>query len=378
MRKRILQAVVTVGSVISLAAGVATAGDWHTGSTLICMDCHTMHASQQHGYSADGTDTFAPIGAAGPYEFLLRNDVNDLCLSCHDNKPFAPDVFEANSNSYVRQAGGLNDGTGATYHDVNGHTLGSTATAPGGAFTSAHGLSCVDCHSPHGRATSGTAGANGYRNLYSAGTENPTVGSGASISYARGDVDGPNTGANLTRWIFEDFSGPTPGVTLASHYGYDRVTFNEPTTTKSAYADFCKTCHANFHGDVTGAEIGGVVAGAGWEEFKRHPASTVNIGAIGGGHSSLARFAGTNPVVANRNQVHVMSPTGVRAGSYGIANTDLSPSCMSCHKGHGNQNAFGLIYMLGSGTITEEGDNGVDARNMCRQCHGMGGSSTAW
>ena len=72
------------------------------------------------------------------------------------------------------------------------------------------------------------------------------------------------------------------------------------------------------------------------------------------------------------------APTGVRAGSYGVANTDLSPSCMSCHKGHGNQNAFGLIYMLGSGTITEEGDNGVDARNLCRQCHGMGGSSTTW
>ena len=66
MRKRILQAVVTVGSVIALAAGVATAGDWHTNGTLICMDCHTMHSSQQHGYAADGTGDFAPVGAAGP------------------------------------------------------------------------------------------------------------------------------------------------------------------------------------------------------------------------------------------------------------------------------------------------------------------------
>jgi hypothetical protein len=47
-------------------------------------------------------------------------------------------------------------------------------------------------------------------------------------------------------------------------------------------------------------------------------------------------------------------------------------------KGHGNQNAFGLIYMLGTGTVTEQGDDGVDARNMCRQCHGMGGTSTTW
>jgi hypothetical protein len=308
---------------------------------------------------------------------LLRNDVNELCLSCHDAQPNIPDVFEVNSNTYVRQAGALNNGGSGDYHEANGHTLGSNAQAPGGSFTSAHGLSCVDCHSPHGRATSGLPTNGGYRNLFSAGTDNPTVGSGASISYARGDQDGPNTGTNLTRWVFEDFS--TSSAALADHYGYDKVTFNEPTTTKSAYADFCKTCHANFHGDVTGSEIGGVPVGVNWEEFRRHPASTVNIGAVGGGHSSLARFAGTNPAVPGRNQVHVMSPTGVRAGSYGAGNTnELSPSCMSCHKGHGNKNAFGLIYMLGTGTITEEGDNGVDARNLCRQCHGMGGNSTAF
>jgi hypothetical protein len=34
--------------------------------------------------------------------------------------------------------------------------------------------------------------------------------------------------------------------------------------------------------------------------------------------------------------------------------------------------------MLGTGTVTEQGDAGVDARNMCRQCHGMGGSGSAW
>jgi hypothetical protein len=73
-----------------------------------------------------------------------------------------------------------------------------------------------------------------------------------------------------------------------------------------------------------------------------------------------------------------MSAAGHKPGTYATTDTDLTMSCMSCHKGHGNQNAFGLIYMLGTGTVTEQGDAGVDARNMCRQCHGMGGSSTTW
>jgi hypothetical protein len=370
MTKRILRGFVVMSSVMALLAGVAVAGDYHTGINLICSDCHTMHASQSHGPNANGGGNFTPIGAGGPYEFLLRNDVNDLCLSCHDGQAFAPDVFESHGNGYIRQAGALNNTSSTgSYHPENGHTLGSGLVAPGGTWRNLNGLDCVDCHAPHGRVQGGTAGANGYRNLFSAP-------SGISISYSRGDVEVTN---DLTRWVFEDASS---GVN-ANHYGYDHITFNEPTATASQYANFCKDCHTNFHGAVGGTEIGGVAAAppapAGtFEAFKRHPASTVNIGEMGGGHSSLARFVGTSPVVANRNQVQVMSPTGVRAGSYVIGNTTLTPSCMSCHKGHGNQNAFGLIFMLGSGAITEQGDNGVDSRNLCRQCHSMGGTATTY
>jgi hypothetical protein len=44
---------------------------------------------------------------------------------------------------------------------------------------------------------------------------------------------------------------------------------------------------------------------------------------------------------------------------------------MSCHKSHGNQNAFGLIFMSGTGTITDNGDGGA-YRDLCRQCHRQG------
>jgi hypothetical protein len=318
-----------------------------------------MHFSQQHGYNPNGTGTFANLGAAGPYEYLLRNDINDLCLSCHDGQAWAPDVFEAHSNGYVRQAGALNEiGGDGQYPPAAGHTLGATDVAPGSSpsWSNPDGLTCVNCHAPHGRTSSGTAAPGGYRNLFS------EVSGFASITYSRGDVEVTN---DLTKWVFEDASS---GVS-ANHYGVEHLTFNEPDINASRYADFCKTCHTNFHGAVGGTEIGGIGSPA--EEFHRHPTAGVNIGALGGGHSNLTRF-----IQEGANQLQVLSPTGVRAGSYTAANTDLTPSCMSCHKGHGNQNAFGLIYMVGTGTITEEGDNGTDMRNTCRACHGQGGANT--
>jgi hypothetical protein len=352
MKKNLMR--IGIGLGVLAMASVALAGDFHAGITLICQDCHVMHYSQSHGYNPDGSGSWATL-ANGPHHALLRNDINDLCLSCHDNQAWAPDVFEAHGNGYIRQGGALNElGGNGQYPEFTGHTLNSTDVAPGSnpAWNNPDGLNCTDCHAAHG---SGLAG-NSYRNLGGYGTApGPSVG----ISYTRGDVEGANP---LTAWVHEDISAGTS----AAHYGIGALAFNEPDPNASAYADFCKGCHTDFHGDVAGAEIGG--AGDPPTGFVRHPNLTSNIGAVGGGHSRLDRFAGKT------NQLQVMSPAGKKAGTYTVTDTDLTPSCFSCHKGHGNQNAFGLIFMLGTGTINEQGDDGVDARNMCRQCHGMGGN----
>lgn len=331
------------------------AGDYHFGVDLVCSDCHTMHYSQSHGPNPDGGGILVPL-SDGPHEYLLRNDINELCLSCHNGTAFAPDVLESHSNGYVRQAGALNEeGGNGQYPPPTGHTLNSTAVAPGSnpAWSNPDGLNCVNCHAPHGRAPSGYPTQGGYRNLYS-----PT---GKSITYSRGDVEGANP---LDRWIHEDVSS---GV-AAPHYGVQAVTFNEPDQLASGYGDFCKSCHVEFHGAVGGVEVGGIGSPA--EEFIRHPQAGVNIGALGGGHSNLSRLT------AKVNQIQVMSPLGQKAGSYNGTDTGLTPSCMSCHKSHGNQNAFGLVFMVGTGALTEEGDNGVDSRNTCRQCHTQGGAAT--
>lgn len=354
---RYLAIAATAVLLIMAAAGTTEAGFYHFADQLLCPDCHTMHASQQHGYNPDGTGFFNPVDAT-PHEFLLRNEINDLCLSCHDNQTFAPDVFEQDISSGVRQAGALNEvGGNAQYPPPTGHTLGETATAPGGTFAPdplLGGLNCADCHSAHGRGGNNVLGAvaDPYRNL--------RVG-GNTLSYAANAND-------TTMDVFVQ-----TGAVLKDKYQVPSVWFNEPDTTNSSMAVVCKGCHTDFHGAVGGAEIGGT--GSPPEEFIRHPAAAANIGQLGGGHSSAARFAGRAP-----NQVKVMDPAGQTGNWTDATNQTLTPTCISCHKGHGNQNAFGLIYMLGTdaggGAITEQGDGGAGVRQLCRQCHVQGGDAT--
>jgi hypothetical protein len=102
----------------------------------------------------------------------------------------------------------------------------------------------------------------------------------------------------------------------------------------------------------------------------------VNIGALGAGHSSIALY---DTAVS---RVHVMSSSDTDyfskpgAGTFTAAD-GLTPSCFSCHKGHGNQNPFGLIFLArDSSLVTEEGTSGVTSdigiRNLCGQCHVQG------
>jgi hypothetical protein len=323
-----------VFAVLICLSTVAFAGDFHSGLGLVCSDCHVMHFSQQHDYTTTGSSNFTSLGT-GPNAQLLRSPGNDLCLSCHDGNATIADVLFTNTGPAVtRQAGALNNGSFGL--EPTGHTLGSSDDAPGSnpTWNNADGLSCTDCHNAHGYNPNGNA----YRNL----DANPGNYSAdeAFVSYASG-------AANLTVDV---------QVTAPLAYDVSNVDFNNPVPAASAYAAFCKGCHTDFHGAKAGAELGGT----GGTDWIRHPTNDAVIGAVGGGHSNYAAFA------ALTNQVKVMSASGTWPAA------DNSPSCMSCHKAHGNQNAFGLIYMSGTGTVDEEGDSGTGSRDLCKQCHIQG------
>jgi hypothetical protein len=338
-------------ALLLLTAGPAFGGDYHKGATLVCTECHVMHYSQTHGYNPDGSGLTVTLGGTGPYGFLLRNNVNDLCLTCHNGQAFAPDVLEANTGTTVRQGGALNREGAAPYYQSTGHTLDTVDTAPGGTWapSALHGLTCIDCHAQHGRG--GPTVSNPYRNL------NPAAGGQSTFdppSYAVGMND-------TTKDVFER---------SAASYDVADVDFNEPDQTKSAMGNWCGACHNAFHGGPGSANVGGTGSPA--TEFDRHPTAGVNIGAAGGGHSSKNIFATASRDGSGTklNYVKVMTATGIWKPTTAAEVTDHTPSCMTCHKGHGNQNSFGLIYMNPtSGALTEEGTAGGTYKNLCAQCH---------
>ena len=342
-------------SILALFPWIGSTGEYHTGGTLMCYDCHTMHFSMQHGF-AGGTINVSGqfqsggdwLGSTGPNQFLLKLPDTGLCLSCHDGQNFAPDVLGANTNGYVRQAGALNVvGGAAPYEDWKGHTLGMRATPPGGGSDIT--LTCGQCHASHGSSS--------YRNLKGA----------VPITYTKAQAYGSRT-TTVDVWLKQWVQGD-----LAGNYASDSVRFNERNLNDSAYAVFCQGCHPVFHGQAGGFSIGGSVATG---DFLRHPSAQLNIGAIGGGHSSIAQYN------AGMSRVHVMSNSTqdylANPGAGTFTTTDgLTPSCFSCHKAHGNENPFGLIFLDPTSiTVTEEGTAGVGAGqgmgNLCGQCHVQG------
>lgn len=350
-----------VSALALLVPLAAMAGDYHRSSGLVCADCHTMHFSQQHGYGtgavSDHPDGFTPLGGAGPHAYLLRNEINELCLTCHDGETFAPDVLGANTNTYVRLAGALNEHTDAAAIQETGHTLGSTDPAPGSNPSWSMptvGLECTNCHFPHG-------GVN-YRNMAGNPGNYSALGrTYVNVTYNAGVA--PNYAGSFPQDLTKDvYQADGSLEQLSTHYAWANVQYNEPAATPalyagSSYAFFCKGCHTDFHGTQGGTEVGGATG----EAWLRHPAANANIGALGGGHSSYSRYSGLT------NHVKTMSASGVWPAA------DNTPSCFSCHKSHGNDNAFGLIYMSGTGAVTENGDDGTTVKEMCRQCHSQGG-----
>ena len=330
MAPQILSVLLTCG-VLTLLEGPADAGLYHTKTAGNCQDCHKS-ATPSHA-----TTPIAPGVNPGPQQrSLALSNINQTCLTCHSGVGGQGDgpsaVLLNTSSSLVRQAGFLNGPSGAAH---SGHTLGSTQRAPGGTWTPGpQGLTCTDCHDPHGQDGQ-------YRNLVlrpgSATEDRP-------VTFVLGQVNDPRKDI----WMR---SGPE-GM---AKYDARNIYFNQPQAERSAYGEWCQGCHSAFHG---GARSPNMRASRGW---LRHPTADARLGGGPSQHSSLSRYK------ALSNRVPTMSASGSWPAQ------DNTPSCMSCHKAHGNGNPFGLLYMAGQGQLTEAGDSeGRTYVDLCHQCHTQG------
>jgi hypothetical protein len=375
--KKFLVAVVALVAVIALPA---LAGEWHSGATNLCADCHTMHFSMQHGFdgaavSATATANGNWLSATGPNAFLLKAPANQLCLSCHDGQSFAPDVLGTNANASPTQgraAGALNEtGLGAPYDPYKGHTLGATTPPPGYSssatfYDATAGLECISCHAQHGSATA-------YRNLgpYSIpGVNRPTY-----VISTTNDTT-KDVWINIASYTANSGSA----ATFNTYYDSAAVSFNRNDATSAPFTGgtavatsnkmdtFCGACHADFHGGAGDANIGATAAAL--DGFIRHPTSSVTIGGAAaqsyGGHSVLSQY------VAGTTKVKVYA-------SDRAAYTDAAPGCLTCHKAHGNQNPFGLVFLSRTSATVPNEEGGLKAgvtntvnhgyQSLCGQCH---------
>jgi len=325
MRQSIVAGLLLFGT-LGLFKGECDAGLHHTKSDGACSDCHKPRVEGQFSLvlvslATTGTRPSVPV----------PTDVNRTCLGCHGGKVEPSVVFGASGN-VIRQAGFLR-ASGGPMH--TGHTLGSTERAPGGTWTPGpEGLVCTDCHDPHGE--------NGqYRNLVlrpGSATED------RRIAFVLGVINDPSKDV----WIKSGLDG-------TGKYDARNIYFNQPQEGRSAYGDWCQGCHTNMHAGATSRPAGA----RGW---RRHPTSDARIGSRGfAARSNLSRFSNLD------NRVPTMSASGQWPGR------DNTPSCMSCHKAHGNANPFGLLYMAGQGQLTEDGDSrGQTPIDLCHQCHTQG------
>jgi cytochrome c2 len=435
-----MKKLLAVAAVVALWAGTASAGAYHRGPSLVCADCHTMHASRSHkfGALAPGADLlignpsnlspWLANGGVGNEYLLVAGDPNKTCLACHDNVAGIPDVMGANVNAGVlgfsqRPAGQLNDYlTQSTTANQAGHTMnidlptfpppGFAAfpgtTQPLDAWTNTNNgqpadFECVECHAAHGAPSYRNLGNTRGRvskNLRPTGNSQ-TWANVPTYSYT-GQTD-PGAGLMMIPTTFNQDVVMAPGprrpgamnngdqyesravaytIANADTVSMYVAAFNTTTGANVMYLNqftsdqdgattgqhkmntFCATCHGNFHG-ASNTDLTPTTG-----KFKKHPTDTSPVTNI----STLI-----SPVQKTPVKMMYASPT------------TFTVACLSCHKGHGTTNQFGLIipadktanitYWTQLDADLEDGDAGAPVaggtptgtiRNLCITCHSMG------
>lgn len=279
--------------------------------TGVCVNCHTMHNSQNNA-SMNGTGT--------PNNSLLSAS---NCAGCHaqgaannasgvGGTKAAPQVDDATnvlSGGYFTK----NGTSSALQHNVSdiaaiGQDAVLALNTPGGVARGTQ-LGCADCHNGSG-GHHGTGG--GFRLLGAAVTGTPA--------------------ANY-------------GVQAATVGNRSEATYTDTMDGK------CATCHPNFHGNAVGGNQQSAVAGV----WVRHP---TGISMTGAGNSIVQTYNQTNDTDFN--------PVGTDGSATNVV------LCLSCHVPHGSANSDLLAFAYsGSGNFAGD-DLNATLLGGCETCHTYG------
>lgn len=340
-----------------------------------CVDCHTMHNSQ------DGTPmTFD--GSATPANALTRGS----CVGCHSNSTSAtirgttnniPVVYNTVAPTEPPATGSW---SGTSYHlaggnfyyvatgpiDAKGHNvvdivgadaiLGNTPPGysgtydPGTDYSTTYRLTCAGSNGCHGdrSVSQATYGTDHYAASY-AGVR--------GAHHASGAIDGSSVGKSFR------FLGYVNGVTsgtlgledtdwqqsasTSDHNEYKGAT----TTDKQTISFLCGHCHGNFH---QGSMIG---SGSPW---LRHPTDIVLPNSGG-----YANYNGDGSTYSLEAPVGRLTIPATASGTVTPGTNNAIVLCLSCHRAHASNNADLLRWnysqmLAGGGGATGTG---------CFVCH---------
>ncbi len=297
------------------------AGEWHVEPHLYCQNCHVQHATED-GQTLPG----------GPFStLLLKNTVNELCLSCHDGSdPTAPDVqqpVQMYSGTTTGESGGGYFGLIAI-DNMAGHNLGLGGIVPLQVEAQFLELSCASCHAVHGNGN--------YRNLLY-----DPAGADDSLSLA----DGAD--------VFTQFAPDKPPTISGSVAAYSR----DNVGYRQAYSAWCASCHNQLQTNSTAslpAHFSSHPIDVALNEFPMEP------------HTDPAHWiGGTGEGFPDDPNGTIRVPFDVpTAVDYFTAQEPAESNrvfCGSCHKSHGGQYTKSLLWSY------IEGD--LDFIAGCQQCH---------
>lgn len=361
MKKALVIGLITLLS-LALSYGFAFA------LTGPCVDCHTMHNSQNNSsMNFDYSTTPNPI--------LLRGD----CLGCHAQNLNTRIV--GNYLPQVRHTAAGNDLAGGNFAYITGDK--ALDAGDGGATTSTVGHNVVDFGVAEATLTMppGDKNATGITNgtLTCAGSQGchgdrTTSGSFAGISGTHhNNASGSISTASATspgqsyRFLngvagFEDtyWEDATTTTTHNVYYGVAFGSSIEGSATApgaNTISGLCAECHGLFHGPGTPGDI----ANAGGE-WLRHPTDAILPATAGGEYNS---YQGANGALVYDTLAPVGKPaaTPVAPVAAVVPGTDVVV-CLSCHKAHASANAD--ILRWNYSTIAT---GGGDDKTRCFVCH---------